>query len=128
MKIVATIARYLLGIIFLIFGSNLFFHFLPNPPMPPGPMADFSTALFASHYILIVGIFQVVPAILLLINRFVPLALTVLAGVIINIDLTHMLMAPSGLPIAALVTILWFLVFYQYRSAFFHLFRPHHSQ
>lgn len=128
MKIAATIARYLLGIIFLFFGSNLLFHFLPNPPMPPGPMNDFSGALFTTHYILIVGIFQVVSAILLLINRYIPLALTILAGVIINIDLTHMLMAPSGLPVAAVVTILWFLVFYQYRSAFYHLFRPHHVQ
>ena len=51
MKIAATIARYLLGIIFLFFGSNLLFHFLPNPPMPPGPMSDFSSALFVTHYI-----------------------------------------------------------------------------
>jgi putative oxidoreductase len=128
MKIVATIARYLLGIIFLIFGSNLLFHFLPNPPMPPGPMNDFSNALLVTHYIHVLGVFQVVPAILLLINRYVPLALTILAGVIINIDLTHLLMAPNGLPVAAFVTILWFLVFYQYRSAFLHLFRPHHAQ
>ena len=128
MKIVATIARYLLGIIFLFFGSNLLFHFLPNPPMPPGPMNDFSNALLVTHYIHVLGVFQVVPAILLLINRYVPLALTILAGVIINIDLTHLLMAPNGLPVAAFVTILWFLVFYQYRSAFLHLFRPHHAQ
>ena len=80
MKIAATIARYLLGLIFLFFGSNLLLHFLPNPPLPPGPMSDFSSALFVTHYIFIVGIFQVVPAILLLINRFVPLALTILAG------------------------------------------------
>ncbi len=128
MKIAATIARYLLGIIFLFFGSNLLFHFLPNPPMPPGPMNDFSNALLVTHYIHVLGVFQVVPAILLLINRYVPLALTILAGVIINIDLTHLLMAPNGLPVAAVVTILWFLVFYQYRSAFYHLFRPHHAQ
>jgi hypothetical protein len=96
--------------------------------MPPGPMNDFSSALFVTHYINVLGVFQVVPAILLLINRFIPLALTILAGVIINIDLTHILMAPSGLPVAAVVTILWFLVFYQYRSAFYHLFRPHHAQ
>jgi hypothetical protein len=128
MKIASTIARYLLGIIFLFFGSNLLFHFLPNPPMPPGPMNDFSNALLVTHYIHVLGVFQVVPAILLLINRYVPLALTILAGVIINIDLTHILMAPSGLPVAAVVTILWFLVFYQYRSAFSHLFRPHHAQ
>jgi hypothetical protein len=118
MKIAATIARYLLGVIFLFFGSNLFFHFLPNPPLPPGPLANFSSALADSHYIYAVAFFQVVPAILLLINRYVPLALACLAPVIVNIDLTHCLMAPSGLPLAAVVTILWILVFLRVRSSF----------
>lgn len=124
MKITATIASFLLGAIFLFFGSNLLFHFLPNPPMPPGPMADFSKALAESHYIYAVGFFQVVPGILLLINRYVPLALTVLAAIIANIDLTHILMAPSGLPVAAVVTILWFVAFLHVRAAFAGLFQP----
>jgi putative oxidoreductase len=124
MKIAATIARYLLGVIFVFFGSNLLFHFLPNPPMPPSPFASFSSALAESHYILAVGFFQVVPGILLLINRYVPLALTVLAAMILNIDLTHLLMAPSGLPLAAVVTILWILVFLRVRSAFEGIFQP----
>jgi putative oxidoreductase len=123
-KIVATIARYLLGVIFLFFGSNMFFHFLPNPPLPPGPMANFSSALAESHYIWAVGFFQIAPAILLLINRYVPLALTVLAAVIVNIDLTHITMAPSGLPAAAVVSILWLLVFWRVRGAFSGIFEP----
>lgn len=125
MKIAATIARYLLGVIFVFFGSNLLFHFLPNPPLPPSPLANFTSALAESHYILAVGFFQVVPGILLLINRYVPLALTVLAAMILNIDLTHILMAPSGLPLAAVVTILWILVFLRVRSAFEGIFQPH---
>src|ERR1700733_12854177 len=125
MKIAATIARYLLGVIFVFFGSNLLFHFIPNPPMPPSPFANFSSALAESHYILAIGFFQVVPGILLLINRYVPLALTVLAAMILNIDLTHILMAPSGLPLAAVVTILWILVFLRVRSAFEGIFQPH---
>jgi hypothetical protein len=123
-KIVATVARFLLGIIFLFFGSNLFFHFLPNPPMPPGPMADFLGALATTHYIYVVAFFQVVPAILLLINRYVPLALTLLAPVIVKIDTTHILMAPSGLPMAALVTIMWILVFLRVKVAFAGIFEP----
>jgi putative oxidoreductase len=122
MKIVAMIARLLLGIVFLVFGLNIFIHFIPNPPMPPGTLASFSGALAESHYIWVVGFFQVVPAILLLANRYVPLALTLLAPVIVNIDLTHLLMAPSGLPIAGLVTIMWFLVFYRVRSSFAGIF------
>jgi putative oxidoreductase len=123
-KIVATIARYLLGLIFLFFGSNMLFHFLPNPPLPPGPLANFTGALAESHYIYALGFFQVAPAILLLINRYVPVALTVLAGMIVNIDLTHITMAPSGLPVAALVSILWLLVFLRVKSAFSGIFEP----
>jgi hypothetical protein len=124
LKVIATIARYLLGLIFVFFGSNLWFHFLPNPPLPPGPLANFTSALFVTHYIHIVAFFQVVPGILLLINRYVPLALTILAAMIVNIDLTHILMAPSGLPLAAVVTLLWILVFLRVRSAFDGIFQP----
>lgn len=122
MKIAYTIARLLLGLIFLVFGSNIFLNFL-HAPMPAGIMGQFSGALLASHYIYAVGFFQVVPAILLLLNRYVPLALTLLAPVIVNICLVHILMAPSGLPIAALVVLLWLLVYYRVRAAFAGLFQ-----
>lgn len=125
MKIVATIARYLLGIIFLVFGLNLLHPFLPMGPAPTGALGQFFGALFVTHYILLVGIFQVVPAILLLVNRYVPLALALLAPVIVNIDATHALMAPSGLPLAAVVTLLWILVFLRVRSYFAPLFGAH---
>jgi putative oxidoreductase len=122
MKIVALIARLLLGLIFVFFGSNLFFNFLHMPGLPPGPMRDFSTALAVTHYIHVVAFFQVVPGLLLLINRYVPLALTLLAPVIVNILTTHFLMAPSGIPMALLITILWFIVFWRVRSCFRGLF------
>jgi len=120
-KITSTVARLLLGAIFLFFGSNLFLHFLPNPPLPPGPLAQFTGALFVSHYIYAVAFFQVVPAILLLINRYVPLALTLLGPVIVNILLTHITMAPSGLPMALLVTLFWILTAYPIRAVFYPL-------
>jgi putative oxidoreductase len=123
-KIAATVARYLLGLIFLVFGSNMLFHFLPNPPLPPGPLADFTRAFAVSHYDLAIGFFQVVPAILLLANRYVPLSLTILAAMIVNIDLTHITMAPSGLPMAAVVSILWLLVFLRMRPNFAGIFEP----
>ncbi len=123
MKIVALIARILLGLIFLVFGLNIFLQFLPMPPNPPGPMGQFAGAMFVTHYIHVVGFFEVVPAILLLINRYVPLGLTLLGPVIFNIILTHVLMAPSGIPIAGLVTLLWFLVFWTHRSAFSGIFQ-----
>ena len=92
--------------------------------MPPGPLTNFNSALAESHYIYALGFFQVAPSILLLINRYVPLALTVLAGMIVNIDLVHITMAPSGLPVAALVSILWLLVFLREKSAFSGIFEP----
>jgi len=124
MKIAATIARYLMGVIFLVFGSNMFLHFIRTPPIPPGPLADFTRAFAVSHYDVAIGFFEVAPAILLLINRYVPLALTVLAGVIINIDLTHITMAPSGLPMAAVVSLLWLTVFLRVRAHFSGIFEP----
>jgi hypothetical protein len=117
MKIASTIARILMGIIFLFFGSNLLLNFL-HAPVPPGIAGQFFGALFVSHYIYAVGLFQVVPAILLLVNRYVPLGLALLAPVIINICLVHILMAPSGLPMAAVVVVLWILTVYPVRSAF----------
>jgi putative oxidoreductase len=107
---------------FVFFGSNLFLHFLPSPT-PPGPAGQFFGVLSVTHYIYAVAFFQVVPGFLLLINRYVPLGLTLLAPVIVNILLTHILMAPSGLPGALLVTVLWFIAAYPVRSAFHGLFQ-----
>src|ERR1700744_789562 len=99
MKITSTIARYLLGLIFLVFGLNGFLQFLHMPP-PSGMAAQFLGAMFVSHYLRVVFILELVPAILLLINRYVPLALVLLGPVIINIFLFHFFMEPSGLPLA----------------------------
>jgi putative oxidoreductase len=118
MKITAVIARILLGFIFLVFGLNGFLHFLPAPPPPPGTAGQFVGALFTSNYLVVVFVLQLIPAVLLLTNRYVPLALTLLAPIIVNILLFHILMASSGLPLAIIVTVLWFVVFLSVRSAF----------
>jgi hypothetical protein len=117
MKIASLIARYLLGLIFLVFGLNGFLHFIPMPP-PTGIAGQFLGALFVSHYLVPVFLLQAIPAILLLLNRFVPLALTLLAPVIVNIVLFHVLMAPEGLPMAVIVTLLWILTALGVRTAF----------
>jgi hypothetical protein len=122
MKVVATIARLLMGAIFVFFGSNLIHPFLPMPPLPPGPMSQYMSGLFASHYIVFIGFFQVLGGVLMLINRYVPLGLVILAPIIVNILLTHFLMAPSGIPLALVVTLLWFLVFWRLRDKFAGIF------
>jgi putative oxidoreductase len=122
MKTASTIARYLAGVIFLVFGLNGFLHFIPLPP-PSGVAGQFMGALFVSHYLTLIFALQVIGAVLLLANRYVPLALAILAPVIVNILSFHVLMAPSGLPLALFVTVLWALVFVHVRSAFTGLFQ-----
>jgi putative oxidoreductase len=123
MKIIAVIARFLLGLIFLVFGLNGFLHLIPASPPPSGTAGQFVGALFISNYLVVVFLLQIIPAVLLLINRYVPLALTLLAPIIVNILLFHILMAPSGLALAIVVTVLWILVFLRVRSAFGGLFQ-----
>jgi putative oxidoreductase len=123
MRTVSAIARYLAGAIFLIFGLNGFLHFIPMPP-PDGIAGQFMGALFVSHYLTLVFGLQVIAAVLLLANRYVPLALVILAPVIVNILCFHALMAPSGLPMALFAAILWALVFADVRPAFAGLFQP----
>ena len=121
MKTASTVARYLAGVIFLVFGLNGFLHFIPLPP-PAGVAGQFMGALFVSHYLTLIFALQVIGAVLLLANRYVPLALALLAPVIVNILCFHALMAPSGLPLALFVTALWALIFAHVRSAFAALF------
>src|ERR1700704_2517856 len=101
MRTASTIARYLAGVIFLVFGLNGFLNFIPLPP-PGGIAGQFMGALYASHYLWVIFAFQVISGVLLLANRYVPLAVAVLAPVIVNILTFHALMAPSGLPMALL--------------------------
>jgi putative oxidoreductase len=117
MKITIVIARFLLGLIFLVFGLNGFLHFI-HSPLPSGTAGQFVGALVASNYLIVVFLLQLVSAILLLANRHVPLALTLLAPVIVNILMFHVLMDPSGLVPAIVVTVLWAVVFLSVRSAF----------
>src|SRR5712664_3280506 len=122
MKIASTIARYLAGVIFLVFGLNGFLNFIPLPP-PGGIAGQFMGALYASHYLWVIFAFQVIAAVFLLVNRYVPLAVAILAPVLVNILTFHALMAPSGLPLALFVALLWIVMFIEVRPAFSGLFQ-----
>jgi hypothetical protein len=117
MRIAGVIARYLLGFVFVVIGLNGFLHFIPAPP-PPGIAGQFFGALYLSHYLIVIFLLQLIPGILLLVNRFVPLALTLLGPIIVNIFFFHALMSPSGLPLAIIVVVLWFLTAWNVRAAF----------
>lgn len=122
MKIAATIARYLLGLMFLVFGLNPFFNFIPMGKMPAGLAGQFMAALFAAHYFYLVGGIMVVSATLLLLNRYVGLGLTLLGPVLFNILAFHLLMNPGGIGPGAFATLLWLLVAWEHRTVFAKLF------
>jgi putative oxidoreductase len=122
MRTASVVARYLAGVIFLAMGLNGFLHFIPFPP-PPGIAGQFMGALYVSHYLWVIFAFQVIAGVLLLVNRYVPLAVALLAPVIVNILTFHALMAPSGLPLALFVALLWAAIFIDVRPAFSGLFQ-----
>ena len=121
MKILTNVSRFLLGFIFLVFGLNGFLHFIPMPP-PSGVAGQFLGSMFVTKYLLVVSALQVISGALLLVDRYVPLALTILGPIIVNILLFHGLMNPTGIGLALLVAILWGVVFVSVRSAFAGIF------
>jgi len=117
MKILIIIARSLLGLIFVVFGLNAFLNFISMPP-PQGLAGDFVKALFVSHYIYVVAVLQIAGGALCLLGRFVPLGLTLLGPVIVNILLFHLFLEPAGLPLALVVGALALFLLWAYRQAF----------
>ncbi len=111
-------ARILLGLVFFVFGLNFFLHFIPQPPMS-GPPADFAAAMAATGYLFVlVKVTEVVGGALLLGNRYVPLALALLAPVVVNIVAFHAFLAPAGLGVPVVVLLLEVFLAYSYRSAY----------
>lgn len=113
MKIIVLVCRILLGMMFFIFGLNNVLHFLKMPP-PSGDALTWIGIMGAHHWMNFVGVVMVVAGLLLLVNRFVPLALTLLAPIILNILLYHALLWPHGAApaIIALVLELALIAFY----------------
>lgn len=124
MKILTIIARVLLGLGFVVFGSNAFLHFIPMPPVPQTLAGDYTRVFLASGYVYIIGGLQVIGGLLLLIGRFVPLALTILGAIIVNILIFHALMAPEGFPPGLVFTALELFLVWRYREAFIPLLKP----
>lgn len=122
MKIASIFARYLLGLMFTVFGLNGFLHFIPQPP-PANPLAiQFLIAVSASHFAAFFFALQVLGGLLLLFGVFVPLAMTLLAAELYNILAFHLTMAPGSIAPALAACVLWILVFLQYRESFKSIF------
>ena len=118
MKTASIVARYLLGLMFTVFGLNGFLQFIHQPP-PANPLTiQFLVAVSASHFAAFFFAVQVIGGLLLLSGFFVPLALTLLAAELYNILAFHMTLAPATVAPALVACVLWVLVFLQYRENF----------
>ncbi len=123
MKIASTISRYLLGLMFTVFGLNGFLNFIHQPP-PANPLAlQFFGAVFVSHFAAFFFAVQLLGGVLLLSGYFVPLALTLLAAELYNILAFHLTLAP-GIGPALVACVLWVLVFLSYRESFKGILSP----
>ena len=110
-------ARTLLGLAFVVFGLNYFLHFLPQPA-PPADALAFAGALVTGKIFAIIKPIEIAAGLALLGNRFVPLALTLLAPIEIGILAFHAVFEPSGLPLIAILIAFTIYLAWTYRSAF----------
>jgi putative oxidoreductase len=127
MKYAIIIVRVLLGLVFAVFGSNGFLHFMGPPPVIPGDAGAFIGALTNSGYIYIIAGLEVVGGLLLLLGgRFLALGLTLLGPVIVNIVLFHILLDKSvpGLVISGVVSLCALFLLWVYRFKFPAIFEP----
>ena len=124
MKIAVVVARILLGLGFTIFGLNILHPFLPQPPMEAGGLtAQFFTVMFPTHWMAVVGLFQLVGGLLVLSGRAVPLGLALLAPVIVNVLSFHILLDHgNGIAPALVFSVLEGFLMYSYRGYFAPMF------
>jgi len=121
MKIATIVVQVLVGFVFVFFGLNAFLQFL-KAPLPPGQAGEFLTILFMSKWLLFIGGVQVIGGALLLVNRFVPLGITLLGPVIVNILLFHGLLSHPGWQPGVVMAILWIFLFSRYKKNFAGIF------
>src|SRR5205807_5331466 len=125
MKYLIVIIRVLLGLVFLFFGSNAFFKFMGPPPEMHGQAGAFMTALMSSGYMYVIAVVQILGGLCLLLGaRFVPLGLTLLGPVIVNIILFHIFLLPQGVGIGIVDAVLALFLLWIYRFKFPAIFQP----
>ena len=123
MKVAVVIARVLLGLTFLVFGLNDFFHFIPAV-LPPGDAGVFATLLFTHGWLTFHGILYVIAGVLLLVGRYVPVGLTILGPIIVNILVFHITLNPQGIGPGIVAAILEVFLIWAYWPAFRGIFTP----
>jgi putative oxidoreductase len=117
MKYVIPTCRILLGLIFFIFGLNNILHFIPMP-LPSGDALTWFGIMAGHGWMTFVGVLMTIAGLLLLVGRFVPLALTLIAPIVVNIVLYHLLLWPHGVAPAVIATVLEVVLLIAYYRSF----------
>jgi uncharacterized membrane protein YphA (DoxX/SURF4 family) len=117
-RIVTAIIRVLLGLMFLVFGLNGFLNFMPAPKDLPPDVITVSTGLMKGGYMTVVSATEIIVALLLLTNRFVPLALVLLAPIVVGIITFHIAIAPATIVPGIVVLVMELYLAWAYRGAF----------
>ena len=117
-QIVTAVVRILLGLMLLVFGLNGFLNFIPAPKDMPQEIMTVMGALMKAGYMTVASGTEVLVAVLLLTNRFVPLALALLAPIIVGILAFHIFMAPATIVPGIIVTLMELYLAWSYRGAF----------
>src|ERR1041385_5005741 len=117
-RIAPTIVRILLGLMFLVFGLNGFLNFIPAPKDMPQDIMTVMGALMKAGYMTVVSGAEVLVSVMLLTNRFVPLALALLAPIIVGIITFHVAMAPATIGPGIVVLVMELYLAWAYRGAF----------
>lgn len=119
MKIAVTVVRFVLGLGFVVFGANILHPFIPQPPLPEGLPTQFMAVMGPTHWMALVGLFQVAGGALLLLGRTAPIGLTLLGPVLVNILAFHtLLMGGAGIAPGLVFSVLELFLIYSYRSYF----------
>jgi putative oxidoreductase len=118
MKIAVIVARILLGLLFLFSGLNVLLHFFTPAPMPPSDSATFANLLMASKYMTFVAVLMVIGSLLLLVGKYVPLGLTLLGPIIVNILLFHFTLMHGGAAAGLVAAVFEIFLVVAYRRSF----------
>ena len=121
---VALVARVLLGLVFVVFGLNGFFNFLPPPDVNEAGMSFIGTLMGSGYLMTLIKLVEIVSGLMILTGKFLPLGLTILAPVSLNILLFHVFIDPNGMPIAIVIIVLQLLLAWHYRDSFAGVLNP----
>lgn len=116
---IPTVARLLMGLLFFVFGLNGFLNFIPTPPGLPEKVVAFDTAMMNTGYMFpLIAATELIVGVLLLANRFVPLALALIAPIIVNIIAFHIFLAPASIGPGIVVAALEVYLAWAYRKSY----------